>query len=397
MPRRGSTTAPPSLAMVARREAHARRSSAPARRTAVDHRFAVLGRPTLLPGLVLLLACTSAEPPPPDPMPAPTPPPTARVEAKPVAPPPVPQADPDIEDLDPTGALVPAPTTDPIAAALAPVNPHGVVIVDRKAIGKDTIVLFAIDVIATRESDSDFPCDSVEQRMQSCLTACGRDRCDTAQRAACNPTDPYEELTCRRSEDSFAWELARVHESATGVEIRARTRVWGPAPGSLPAADVAHKFQIYDVDRDKRSEVTVIVPIAVTAREDDPEEGDGEVGAIFDASDLHLQLAVTRRLDTRRADVFDSESHAETTWVAKDLDSDGFADLTLTAKRTDKDNNGCDVECDDEEAAERPRRTRAKQVCPYEIAGDRWVCPSPQLGLELLAGNDGVQPIVGTP
>jgi len=152
-----------------------------------------------------------------------------------------------------------------------------------------------------------------------------------------------------------------------------------------------------DVDRDKRSEVTVVVPIQVTEDEDDPVEGTGDVGAIFDASDLHLQLAITRRLDTRRADVFDSESHAETTWVAKDLDGDGFADLTLTAKRTDKDNNGCDVECDAEAAAERPRRTRAKQICAYETAGDRWVCPSPQLGLELLAGNDGVLVIVGAP
>jgi hypothetical protein len=302
--------------------------------------------------VLALLACTSAEPRAPDPTPAPTPPPPSLVE--PVAPPPPPpsppQADPDIEDLDPTGALVPAPTADPIAAALAPANPFAVVIVDRKPIGKDMIVLFAIDLLGD-------------------------------------------------SEDSFAWELARVHEGATGLEIRARTRVWGPAPGSLPAADVAHKLKVYDVDDDKRSEVTVIVPIAVVPVEDEPVEGDGEIGAIFDASDLHVQLAVTRRLDTQREDVFGSESHAATAWVAKDLDGDGHADLTLTTKVMDKDNVGCDVDCDDvdEEEATRPRRSSAKQVCPYDVAGDRWVCPSPQLGLELLVGNDGVQPIVGAP
>jgi len=297
---------------------------------------------------LVLVACTGTEPGqprsgltfrplvPPPPAAAPTAPaPTAPAPTAP-APTPLPEAPqaPPAFDVD-----VAQFTFDPISTALAPEDPDTVEIVERARVGKDTLVLF--------------------------------------------------KLAARDQDDTFAWELARVHErGADPAVVSARVRVWGPSLPATFGTEEKVKLKVYDVDRDRRSEVTVIVP--VSREEPDLEDPvTGEIGAIFDASDLHPQLVVTRRFELHQGDVFGAEEHAETVWVAKDLDGDGHPDLELSSKTMAKDNVACDIDCDDVDEAEalRPRRTRVQQVCPYQVDTDRWLCPAPQLGLELLASD----------
>lgn len=301
--------------------------------------------------LLVLAACTRTEPVqpghglafrplvPPPASTAPAAPPAVAIAppAAPIAPPVVPAPQPAPSPaFDVDAAQF---THDPISTALAPADPDTIEIVEQARVGKDTLVLF--------------------------MLALGGD------------------------DDRFAWELARVQEHGDDAAVvQARVRVWGP---SLPApfgSEPKVKLKVHDIDGDRRSEATVIVPVwrPGTALED---PGTGEIAAIFDASDLHPQLLVTRKYELYREDVFGAEEHADTTWVTKDLDHDGHADLELTSKTMAKDNVACDVDCGtlDEDVALRPRRTRTKQVCPYDAGSDRWVCPSPQLGLELLSSD----------
>lgn len=294
----------------------------------------------------------------------------------------------------PVAVEPPDAPVDPIAQALAPADPDAVTIVERKPIGKDTIVLYGIDVLRLREAETPGVCDGIQLRTQSCVAKCGS-ACSQAQREACAVMDTYEQAGCRDSEDAYAWEVARVRTGGTPVVV-ARARVWGPVIAIAGTdADSASRLKIYDMDRDGRNEVQVIVPVPIEETEEDPNHGDGEVGAIFDGGDLHLQFAATRRLHQTRQDVFQTIQLAETAWVAKDTDGDGRPDLKLSHKGSMQDQS-CDLDCD-EDVALRPQRTKGTQVCPYDAAGDRWLCPPPQLGRELLEGNDGVHAIEATP
>jgi len=328
---------------------------------------------------VLVVACTSSTPAEPERVVAwqPVEPPAL----EPVVPPP---------PVVPVAVEPPDAPIDPIAKALAPADPDAVTIVERKPIGKDTIVLYALDVLRLREAETPGVCDGVQLRTQSCVAKCGRS-CSQAQRDACAVMDSYEQAGCRDVEDAYAWEVARVRTGESTLVV-ARARVWGPVLASTPAPEeAASRLKVYDMDRDGRNEVQVIVPIPIGESDEQQSEGDGEVGAIFDGGDLHLQFAATRRIDLTWQNVFNTIEHAEAAWVAKDTDGDGRPDLKLSHKGSTQDQS-CDLECD-EDVALRPQRTKATQVCPYEAAGDRWVCPSPQLGRELLEGNDGVRAI----
>jgi hypothetical protein len=197
-------------------------------------------------------------------------------------------------------------------------------------------------------------------------------------------------------ESTYAWAVARVHVEPTRIDVVARTLLWGPASDDLDPETATVVFKAYDMDRDKRSELTVVVPVAFPQDPDENSESEAEIAAILDVSDLHVQFAATRRMNKQWGDVFGALETAETVWVAKDADGDGRADLKLTHRASAQDTSACDVECDD---AEPPAATRERtsQLCPYDIASDRWTCPAPQVGKEALAGNDGVRPIESAP
>jgi hypothetical protein len=312
-------------------------------------------------------------PPPPPPVVPPEPPPPP----KPAAP----------EAIAPVGP-------DPIAVALERHHPDAVEIVARKPIGKDLILLYTLDVIALGQSEGEDVCAAIEKRRQACVARCDG-MCDQNESARCEAVDAYERLECELHEDAVAWEIARVHVERDVVKVRARRRLWGP---DVDESGTEPKLRVYDVDGDRRSEITVVFPVSRFDEYAESGTDDGEIGVILDATDLHVQFAVTRSFATKFAGFGETEREAQTVWVAKDTDGDGHPHLTLTGKEMTKDNNVCDVDCpDDEEEALRPQRTRATQVCPYETAGDHWVCPAPQLGQELLDGSDGMQSIVGLP
>jgi hypothetical protein len=295
-------------------------------------------------------------------------------------------APPPVEPAPSVDAPPLAAAEDPDAVALSPRDPGAIAIVERRPIGGDTLVLFRHDVVRTRSIDDPDVCEIVAAR-----PFCGP--FGTALAPKCVHPSPSDLYCLGEETGAFAWELARIRPGTPRLVV-ARTRIVGPIDGVLEGA--APGLKVYDMDGDRRSEVQVKIGIPVPdwmiVANDQELEGDFEVGAIFDARDLHLQFAVVHRTQTAFGDVSGSSEDSTVSWVAKDLDGDRHADLTLREVSKTWSESPCDLECD-EEVAGRPLVTRLEQVCPYDVAGDRWVCPAEQLGRRWLAMNDGVDVI----
>lgn len=181
--------------------------------------------------------------------------------------------------------------------------------------------------------------------------------------------DPWLAWTTAQAE-VFAWEVARVRAGAT---VLARLRLFEL---TLAVADLPHKFKVYDVDGDGRSELTVVVPVALPNHYAGMESEDGEVGFILEAADLHVQFSATRSHAARWQDVGSGERTAETVWLARDVDADGHADLQVRETTREQQDGG------EGEPASPARTTSRKTVCPYEVAADVWRCPE-ALGRQL--------------
>lgn len=317
-------------------------------------------------------------------------PPKPSVTSPPVPPTPPPEPSGDIQlEGEPTAEELAAlaraaPPTDAEALALAPAEPDTIEIVERRSIGADTLVLLRHDVALAHELADPAFCRGIDGPAV-CEPGC--DAACSVRRRCLLPDDPHR--YCMGPTGSFAWELARLQPGAS-PRVVARTRIVGPV--SAESADAKYELKVYDMDGDRRSEVQVKLTLHLVATVEEPYEGEIEIAAVLDGADLHPQFAVTHRVATVREDVFGSSDDAKVSWVAKDLDGDRHADLTLHGVSTAWDANPCDLDCDDDSAA-RPRRTRSKQVCPYEVATDRWVCPAAQLGADWLVANDGVRVI----
>ncbi len=345
--------------------------------------------------LLLALPCAACRSEPPAAAePAPAQPPAAEPTASIVAPPPTPPT-PSISSPPPPAtapaadtapaAEAPAATADTTApsepaidlthlqAALAGGDAEVVEIVERHPIGRDELVLYRwYGARAWRAQERaagrlDQALAALEAKIEACERAEGIESVCLEGAIA----DPYLAWSTAGTE-VFAWEVARVRDGKTVV---ARLRLFDL---SLPVTDPPHKFKVYDIDGDQRSELTVIVPVDIPDHYEGMEEQTGEVGYILEAADLHLQFAATRRHDTSWQDVSGSETHIETVWLARDVNADRHPDLHLRETTRTRDNPG-----EDEPAAPRTRPVTRKTLCLYEPLPDLWRCPE-ALGQTLL-------------
>lgn len=343
-------------------------------------------RPHLHCALLALAACTgkpaqvvpaaAAEPAPVAPAVAATPPiaapptPSPEPTPEPAEPPPADPLSADAQPLD--------PADEPLRRALGDGAPEAVEIVATHAMGRERLVLARVrdDVRWQHRQDPDTVVATLERM--------------TDEAEACETGGGTLDVTCAlpiaRGDlhlawsllgvDVFAWEVVRLRPAGIGsYSVAARRRLF-PA-SRVPETAEPPKFKVYDVDLDRRSELTVIVPV------DDPtgdamEQITGEVGFILDATDLREQFAATRRHTYSYEDVSRSDSEAETVWLAKDLDADGHPDLQVRETVRERQSGG-----EDDEGPPTRRSTTRTTTCPYDQARDVWTCPE-ALGRQLL-------------
>lgn len=258
-----------------------------------------------------------------------------------------------------------------LGRALAGEDAEVIEVVDRKAVGRDELVLLrwygarAWQAQERRAGRLEAALTGLEAQVDACEGTPGELSVCLAGAIA----DPYV-MWSAAGREVFAWEVARVRDGA----VLGRRRLF---EGSLRVDDVPHKFKVYDVDGDGRSELTVIVPVERPQHDQAMDHESGEVGFILEVADLHVQFSATRRHVMRAEDVGGSESTAETVWLARDVDGDGHADLQLreTSRLTD-------IAADDQPPAG-PRSSARTTICTYEPVADVWRCPE-ALGQQLL-------------
>ncbi|MBX3273334.1 MAG: hypothetical protein KF729_23930 [Sandaracinaceae bacterium] len=163
--------------------------------------------------------------------------------------------------------------------------------------------------------------------------------------------------------------------------------------GECEVEDVATPTELRarDLDADGEVEVTVIVAAAATARQARNATPLGECGAVaflVGGDDLGVQARFTRAY---RAEHIDAGGEAtldvETTWRLLDTNGDGRADLRVTEAYRYRDEFSGDWGGDDVGTipGHRERRSARRSAdCPYDVASDRWICPAPALGAQLL-------------
>lgn len=258
-----------------------------------------------------------------------------------------------------------------LGRVLAGEDAEVVEVVDRRAVGREELVLLRWYGARAWQAQ-----ERRAGRLEAALTgleaqvdACDGEPGELSVCLAGTIADPYV-MWSAAGREVFAWEVARVRDGA----VLGRKRLF---EGSMRVDDVPHKFKVYDVDGDGRSELTVIVPVERPQHDQAMDHESGEVGFILEVTDLHVQFSATRRHVMRAEDVGGSESTAETVWLARDVDGDGHADLQLreTSRLTD-------IAADDQPPAA-PRSSARTTVCTYETLADVWRCPE-ALGQQLL-------------
>ncbi len=306
---------------------------------------------------------------------APTPPPPASIPTTQLDPPPAPPITTDPPE-PPLPATDPADPTslEPLRRLLGDGDPEVVEIVDRRPSGRDELVLYrwygerAWRARQRRIGRLDAALADLETQIEACEAAAGI-------ASVClegSISDPHLMWSAAGAE-VFAWEVARVQ---AGAQVVARARLFDV---SMPVADRPYKFKVYDVDLDQRSELTVIVPVAIPDHYEGLEEETGEVGFIFEAADLHVQFSATRSHVTRSQDMGGSETSAETVWLARDLNADRHPDLQVRETILDHD-----IDDDSDDLPPRADRQQShKTICLYEPLPDLWRCPE-ALGQQLM-------------
>lgn len=307
------------------------------------------------------------------PLPADVPPPAA------VVPPPTDIITPPPATGGPEEADGSAIDLTPLRSALAGGDPEVIEVVERHPLGRDQLVLYRwYGARAWRaQQRAAGRLDEALEELNAKIDACEDE--EVGKASVCLEaaiTDPYLAWSAAGPE-VFAWEVARVRDGSTVI---ARMRLFDlSAPISDTEAEI--KFKVYDIDGDQRSELTVIVPVELPDHDEGMEEQTGELGFILEAADLHVQFSATRRHDARFEDDGGSESHAQTVWLARDVNGDHHPDLQIRETTRQRDIAG-----DGEEDTPAARSTSRKTVCLYEPAPDLWRCPE-QLGQQLLPGT----------
>jgi hypothetical protein len=267
----------------------------------------------------------------------------------------------------------------PLATAICPERPASVRIMATHARGHETIVLYLVErasawLDAHEPPDEDTKSPSAQETLHKLVR-----RCD--ERIECVEAELKDDHVAYAAFDVevWDWEIAAVTNAPPSV--RARHRIWGPT--LAPESEASLELEVDDMDGDARPEAMAVVPVT------DPYEQHfferdigGDIGIVVDLSDLHRQFATTRAYRADWADVTGTRQTAQTVWLAKDVDGDRHPDLKLRQK-TDETCDPC-FHDDPDEKIEPEGKKSASALCPWDAATDTWICPSPQLGAQLL-------------
>ena len=399
-------------------------------------------RRTLVLLLGLLAACGSPEPsapitpePPPE-APIPTPEPAREPEPEPArvpdpepTPTPEPARDPEPEptpDPDPT----PEPTLEPVVVADAPptdpaaTDPEAPPSADTELDERDTLIdgtpfdvtlrgqarlgpgawrdgaeAAAMDALV----DSDDPEDgvtlaSVEHRRRTFVLFRAIDaRMQPARRH--RPARPFRTLWLASVE-------ARADpDDATLTQYRrvAATRLYDGALIDDDSDDwtctTTAELRARDVDADGEVELTAIAPIYTPGTAVHDYEC-GAVAFLIGGDDLAEQARFSREYRSWSEDAGGTGLLTrDATWILRDVDGDGHADLHVTERMQyrfdfEGDFDGVGTAPGDHER----RQDRQEVDCLYSVPADRWVCPDqPVLGQTLFVEARRLPPRVEAP
>lgn len=138
--------------------------------------------------------------------------------------------------------------------------------------------------------------------------------------------------------------------------------------------EVATELRARDLDADGEVELTVIVDGA-----DVPYVYDvcGVLAFLVGGDDLNVQARFTRRFRQETTGVSgDTTVHDDATWIVRDVNADGHADLHVTQRWTMRDDWGGDeIDGDVFDAVHRRGNDRREVDCIYDAAADVWACP----------------------
>lgn len=337
-----------------------------------------------------LLACKQPEPapkaeiasaseavPPPAPLPAPLPEPHPEVVAPPAQPAPEIETHTFAADVDPLLDLLGKGVPD--AVEVLAVHEHG----------RERIVLYRLDVLAqwsAGQPDADELLEPLEELTEACSSSYGEVHVGcVVEGAAKYPSIPAE-IAGYHASEADAFELAHVKlESETQGKVLARERLYEhgyACKGEVEAGCFETKLKVYDMDGDARSEILVVFPLEVPSELEPTNHATAALAFVIDKSDFHVQFATTRKYVDAGGDLSYHEVEFATSFVARDTNADGHADLVL--REVGKESRS--EEGEDNEVT----RTDQSITCPYEFAGDRWVCPS-KLGTQVIDGNGRVE------
>jgi hypothetical protein len=373
-------------------------------------------RPAFVVAFASLLACKGSEP---TPEVAGDPSAPAAPQAKPVAappPPPSPASDVTSTSSSTSGVEIEEPPAEPVAPAIEPppapevethvLGPEGdpllqllgkgvpeaVELIAVHEHGRERIALYRLDVAqqwAAGQGDPDALLEPYEQLIEACTSSYGEVVADcVVERAAELPGVPADVVAYHASE-SAAFELAHVKlDSDTKGTVLARARLYDYGYGYACAGEDCFetKLKVYDMDGDGRSEILAVFPLEILSDLDLGDKAEAALAFVLDKSDLHVQFATTRNFFDEGGDLSFHTSDFQTTFVTRDTDSDGHADLVVREVGRESRTPGEE----EEDQADAVTRTDRSITCPWERAGDRWVCPD-KIGTQLIDGSKRVE------
>lgn len=279
--------------------------------------------------------------------------------------------------------IVAAPSAGPgagsIEAAIEPDAPATVTVVAQHDHHRDLFVLVAIDRSAPVDDTSPAPDDAIDEPTveedpadegepdeEPCVAEEGNDDayCDCMRALGATPDEGWR---LALGQPVVRFEVVLLSRRDDGYRALARRELTAPLLLDADWADPA-ELRVNDLDDDGRVEVTAIFSFAVPDC-DTFDDVVGTLGVILDGADLHEEAAFSRALVRSGGDSDVNGESRETVWRVA---SDDAGRPELRVRETWHTSESDPPDFDSREAG--GDRT---VVCPYDAAGDRFVCPEP--------------------